>query len=286
MIPASFEYTTADSVEQAIQLLREHGEGARLLAGGHSLIPMMKLRLARPEMLIDLRNIAGLRGINRTPRGLEIGALATHASMASSPVIASYAPALADAAGAIGDVQVRNCGTIGGSCAHADSAADLPAVLLALEAQMEIAGISGRRTLAAADFFVEMFITALQPDEILTTVILPQPAPASAYVKLPHPASHYPVAGAACVLVVSGQTVSSARLALAGVGSKPFRAAHVEASLAGVALTDHAKMESSCRDVARGIEARSDVYAGADYRAAMADVMAARAALVAARRAG
>jgi len=285
VIPASFDYAAADSVDQAIALLRQHGDDAKLLAGGHSLIPMMKLRLARPGMLIDIGRIAGLRGVAKTARGLEIGALTTHDDVAASAGVASYAPALSDAAGAIGDVQVRHRGTIGGSCAHADAAADYPAALLALEAQFEIAGPAGKRTVSASDFFVDMFTTALAPDEILTSVILPKASPASAYVKLPHPASHYPVVGAACALSVTGGTIASGRLALTGVGSKAFRAAHVEPALGGIAVSDHKKMESVCASVARGVEARADVYASAEYRTAMADVIASRAVVAAAERA-
>lgn len=286
MIPASFDYTTADSVEQAIQLLQEHGEDAKLLAGGHSLLPMMKLRLARPGMLIDLRNVPGLRDIRKTARGLEIGALTTHDAIAQSKEVAAHAPALSDAASVIGDVQVRHCGTIGGSAAHADAAADYPAALLALEAQFEIVGPSGRRTVSAGDFFIDMYTTALAADEVLTTVILPQPAPASAYVKLPHPASHYPVVGAACVLSVSAGSIAGGRIALTGVGTAPFRATHLEPLLAGISTNDRKKMESLCVDTARGITPRGDVYAGGDYRLAMADVMAGRALIAAAERAG
>ncbi|MDE2572552.1 MAG: xanthine dehydrogenase family protein subunit M [bacterium] len=285
MIPASFEYTTADSVEQAIDLLKRHGEDAKLLAGGHSLIPMMKLRLARPGVLIDLRNVTGLRGIAKTARGLEIGALTTHAEIAKSGEVASFAPALSDAAGAIGDVQVRNMGTIGGSSAHADAAADYPAALLALDARFEIASAGGRRTVPAGEFFVDMFTTTLAPDEVLTTVIIPQAAAASAYVKLPHPASHYPVVGAAAALGVEGGAIASARIALTGVAGKAFRAGGVEPRLAGVGLSDRRRIESLCTGAAQGVDARADVYAGAEYRLAMADVMAARAVAAAAARA-
>ncbi|TAM92639.1 xanthine dehydrogenase family protein subunit M [bacterium] len=285
MIPASFDYVTADSVEQAIALLQQHGEEAKLLAGGHSLLPMMKLRLARPNVLIDLRNVAGLQGIKKTARGLEIGALTTHAALAGSADVAAYAPLLAEAAAAVGDVQVRHCGTLGGSAAHADAASDEPAALLALEAQLEIVGASGTRTVAAREFFVDMFTTALGPSDVLAAVILPRAFPASAYAKLPHPASHYPVVGAACALTVSGGAIESARIAITGVGSVPFRAAHVEASLAGIPVHDHKKVESLCAETARGVEARSDAYASAEYRVAMADVIAARALLAAAERA-
>ncbi|TAM73517.1 xanthine dehydrogenase family protein subunit M [bacterium] len=285
MIPASFDYLTADSVEQAIGLLKQHGDEAKLLAGGHSLLPMMKLRLARPNVLIDLRNVAGMRGIKTTARGLEIGALTTHAAVAQSTEVSAYAPLLAEAAAAVGDVQVRHCGTLGGSAAHADAAADEPAALLALEAQFEIAGASGVRTVAARDFFVDMFTTALGPNDVLTAVILPRAFPASAYAKLPHPASHYPVVGAACALAVSGGSIEGARIAITGVGSVPFRATHVEGLLAGIPVHDRKKMESLCAEAARGVEARSDAYAGAEYRVAMADVMAARAVLAAAERA-
>ncbi|TAM60015.1 xanthine dehydrogenase family protein subunit M [bacterium] len=284
MIPASFDYVAASSVEQAIALLEQHGDDAKLLAGGHSLLPMMKLRLARPGVLVDLGRLPGLRGVTRAARGLEIGALTTHAEVAASAEVAAFAPVLAEAAAAVGDVQVRHRGTLGGSAAHADAASDEPAALLALEAQFEIAASTGTRTVAASEFFVDMFTTALEPSEVLTTVIVPRPALASAYVKLPHPASHYPVVGVACVLEVSGGKIEGARLAVTGVGSVPFRATHVEALLTGLSVRDHAKMESVCAQTARGVEARSDTYAGAEYRAAMADVIAARAVIAAAQR--
>jgi aerobic carbon-monoxide dehydrogenase medium subunit len=276
MIPAAFDYVRAESVEDAIRLLREHGEDAKLLAGGHSLIPMMKLRLAAPAALIDIGGIPQLAAISVAAQRVTIGALTTHAVLAASEELRQDAPALWDAANQLGDPQVRNRGTIGGACAHGDPSADYPAVLLALDATFTLTGPDGQREVPATEFFRGMFDTALAQNEILTRIAF-DVMPKSAYVKYHHPASHYAVVGAAVVLELDGDAISTARIAVTGVGDAAFRAAATEAALTGVDVRDAAALTAACADVAAGVEARSDTFASAAYRTAMADVFVRRA---------
>jgi len=283
MIPAAFEYVRAGSIDEAIRLLAAGGEDAKLLAGGHSLIPMMKLRFATPSKLIDIAGISGLAAIEVAGHRLTVGALATHAALADDTRLHAAAPVLWDAANQLGDPQVRNRGTIGGSAAHADPAADYPAVLLALEATLQAAGAKGTRHIAAAEFFRGMFETALDRAEVLTGVTF-DAAPHSAYAKYHHPASHYAVVGAAAVLTLDGGAIATARVAITGVGERAFRATAVEGALVGVKAADVAAVTAACAGAARGVEARSDTFASATYRSAMADVYAARAVQAAAGR--
>ena len=283
MIPATFDYLRASSVADAIRLLGEHGDDAKLLAGGHSLIPMMKLRLATPATLIDITGIGGLDGIAADGGTIAIGALTKHASLAASSMLRTQAPVLWDAANDLGDPQVRNRGTIGGASAHGDPSADYPAVLLALDATFTLAGAKGERTLGAREFFRGMFDTALDPHELLTKITFAA-APKSAYVKFHHPASHYAVVGAAVALTMNGGRIGSARVAITGIGDAAFRAEGVERALAGVDPGDAAAVEAACANAAHGVEARSDTFASAHYRSAMADVFTARALTKAAAR--
>jgi carbon-monoxide dehydrogenase medium subunit len=283
MIPAAFDYSRPRSLNEAFALLAEHGSEAKLLAGGHSLLPMMKLRLATPAMLIDISRIPGLDGIRTAPDRVTIGALTTHAAIAASPEIAKLAPALSDAAAQIGDAQVRNRGTLGGSCAHADPSADYPAVLLALDATFTAQSPSGSKTIKASDFFLGMFETALEPNAVLTEIAFAA-APKSAYVKFPHPASHYAVVGVAATLTIADSLISEARIAITGVGDHAFRAVSVEKALAGIAASDMAAIQAACVDAAAGVEPRGDVFASGKYRRSMADVFCARALAAAAKR--
>jgi carbon-monoxide dehydrogenase medium subunit len=276
MIPATFDYVRATSVDDAIRLLEAHGGEAKLLAGGHSLIPMMKLRLAAPAVLIDIAGIPNLDQIDAASDPIVIGALTKHAKLAESDELRKKAPALWDAANDLGDPQVRNRGTIGGASAHGDPSADYPAVLQALHATFTVAGKNGPRELSAAQFFRGMFDTALGADEVLTRISFAA-APSSAYVKFHHPASHYAVVGVAAVLTLSGGTIDSARIAITGVGDFAFRAGAVEAALKGVNPKDADAVRAACAGAARGASARSDTFASAAYRTAMADVFAARA---------
>jgi aerobic carbon-monoxide dehydrogenase medium subunit len=276
MIPVAFSYVRARDVPDALRLLGEHGDDAKLLAGGHSLIPMMKLRLAAPGVIVDIGGIAGLTGIAHDGKRVTIGALTTHAAIASSRELAAHAPVLSQAANELGDPQVRNRGTIGGACAHGDPAADYPAVMLALNATFALAGEGGTREIGADAFFIGMFETALDPREVLTSISFAA-APHSAYAKFHHPASGYAVVGAAVNLTLAGERIESARVAFTGVGDAAFRAPGVESALRGVAIGDSAGLDAACTGAAAGIEARSDAFASSEYRAAMADVFVRRA---------
>jgi carbon-monoxide dehydrogenase medium subunit len=283
MIPPLFDYVRASSVDEAIRLLDERGDDAKILAGGQSLIPMMKLRFAAPQTLIDIRKIPKLSGIAVSGGRVTIGALTNHAAIAADAELRKAAPALWDAANVLGDPQVRNLGTIGGSLSHADPAADYPAVMLALDAEFTVTGSGGERRIKAADFFRGMFETQLDAREILTGVAF-DVAPASAYVKFHHPASHYAVVGAAAVLKLEGSKIASARVALTGLYETAFRAAKLEQSLTGVLATDDVAVEKATAGAAGEGEARGDTFASGPYRKAMAGVYAARAVARAATR--
>ncbi len=287
MIPAAFEYQRATSVDEALALLAEHGAEAKILAGGHSLLPLMKLRLARPERLIDIGRLDELRGITELPGGeLRIGALTTYATLLEDPRISRLA-ALADALPRIGDVQVRNRGTIGGSIAHADPAADLTAVLLALDAVvMARSAARGQREIPIDGFFEGAFSTALADDELLLAVVVPAPSGSvgSAYQALDQQASGYPIAGVAALV---GEVT---RIAVTGVGDRPYRAASVEAALEAAAARgsegqEHA-IEAAVARITDGVEVNGDIHADPEYRAAMARVMARRAIELARARLG
>ena len=268
MLPASFAYIAARSVDEAIELLGKHGEDAKLLAGGHSLIPAMKLRLASPRYLIDLGSVPGLRGVRVDGDSLAIGALTVHADVAASDLVRKQLPGLAEAASLIGDMQVRNRGTVGGSVAHADPAADLPVILTALNASFVLQSSSGRRTIAADNFFLDFYSTAIANNEVLTEIRMPLPPPgaATAYAKLPHPASGYVVVSAGVLIhrQPSGQC-TSARIALGGMGSNPIRAKATETALQGQTLTPDV-IASAAAKAAEGTDPDDDSYASADYK--------------------
>lgn len=279
MFPASFGYFAARSVEEALDLLTQHGEDAKLLAGGHSLIPAMKLRLASPRCLIDLGPVPDLRGIRRDGDALAIGALTVHADVHSSDLVRKHFPGLADAASAIGDLQVRNRGTIGGSVAHNDPGADFPVILTALDASFTLVSRSGRRSVAADNFFTDFFTTALAPNEVLTEIRLPLPpaGTGSAYHKMGHPASGYVVVSAgALVSRNSSGRCASARIAIGGLGGGARRAAAVEAALRERPL-NAAAISAAAAMAAEGADADDDFYASADYKRHMATVLARRA---------
>ena len=276
MIPAKFDYVRAESVENALALLAEHGDDAKIIAGGHSLLPVMKLRLAEPSVLIDVARIRGLDSIALENGRMHVGALVRHAAIAASAEVRAHAPALHDAANQLGDPQVRNRGTFGGAAAHADPSADYPAVLLALGATLRIAGSDGERDVAADEFFRGMFETDLRPGELLLGASFPV-APCSAYAKYHHPASHYAVVGVAVNLSVEGDTIGEALVAVTGVGDSHFRARSVETALRGSKHRDNAALMAACAGVAAGVDARSDRFASGDYRRAMGDVFARRA---------
>jgi carbon-monoxide dehydrogenase medium subunit len=274
VIPAEFDYAVPSSLAEALQLLADHADDAKLLAGGHSLIPLMKLRLAQPGFLIDLGRIAELQGISQDGQRLRIGAMTTHAEVAASSVVAQAAPGLAQAAHEIGDRQVRARGTIGGSLAHSDPAADLPAVMLALDAELVARSSSGERTIPVESFFVGLLETALNPDEILTAVTVAV-SPRSAYAKYPNPASHYAVAGV-CAAVQGNGTVTAARIGVTGAAPSAYRAAAAEAALTGQALSSQT-IAAAAEAAYDGRELLGDIHASAEYRAMLIRVLTKRA---------
>jgi carbon-monoxide dehydrogenase medium subunit len=287
MFPASFGYVPAHSVEEALQLLTQQGEDAKLLAGGHSLIPAMKLRLASPRTLIDLGTIPGLRGVRIDGDTMAIGALTVHADVASTDLVQKRLPGLAEAASVIGDVQVRNRGTIGGSVAHADPAADLPVILTALNASFVLQSMSGSRAVAADDFFTDFYSTAMTADELLTEIRVPLPAAGSgtAYVKLPHPASGYVVVSAGVLITRQASGLcTAARVALGGLGSGPIRARGTESELQGKSLTREVIAAAAAR-AAENADPADDTYASAEYKRHVAAVYTRRAIEAAVERA-
>lgn len=287
MYPASFDYYRATSIKDAQHLLQQH-PGAKLLAGGHSLIPLLKLRLASPAALIDIGRVAELKGITRKGSGIHIGALTTHAEIAASKLLRSQCPMLPEAAAQIGDPQVRNCGTIGGNVAHADPASDLPTVLSALEARLISVGPSGERTIDADDFFQGMMATALGEHDILTAVEIRSRTDGEgmAYEKFIHPASRYAVVGAAAVVSVKGGVCTGARVSIGGLVPVATRARAVEGALAGQAPS----AETIARAAQRVLDhldgyILEDLFASAEYRKAMAPVFVKRALAAAFARA-
>lgn len=286
MYSSEFDYYRAGSVAEASDLLKKH-PGAKLLAGGHSLIPLLKLRLASPPALIDIGRIADLRGISVNAGTVRIGALTTHAELASSAVLREHCPALADAAAHVGDPAVRNRGTIGGNVAHADPASDLPTVLTALDARITTIGPGGSRAVDAGGFFTGMMTTVLGDQDVLTAIEVPvlKKGQGMAYAKFEHPASRYAVIGVAAVVTVSGGKCTTAAVAVGGCVPRPVRASSVEKALAGQSLTAETIAKSASQvshDL--GGDILGDLYASADYRKAVASVWVKRALTAAAER--
>jgi aerobic carbon-monoxide dehydrogenase medium subunit len=287
MFPANFDYVAAQSLNEALQLLKQHGEDAKLLAGGHSLLPAMKLRLASPRILIDLGTVPGLSGVRLEGNRLVIGALTVHADVGSSDLVLKHFPGLVDAASVIGDVQVRNRGTIGGSVAHADPAADFPVILTALNASFVLQSSGGNRTVAVDEFFTDYFTTTMTAGEILTEILLPLPPAGSgtAYHKLAHPASGYVVvsAGAMITRQRSG-SCAAARIAIGGLGSGPVRAVASEKELQGKAVNPQNIAAAAAKAVEEA-DPDDDLYASAEYKRHMAIVLVRRAIEAAVERA-
>ena len=277
MITNEFNYARAGSVADAIAQLQSNSE-AKLLAGGHSLIPAMKLRLSDPSTLIDLSGISGLNGIEENGGRIHIGAMATHRQVETSSLVQSKCGALAKAAGGIGDPQVRNKGTIGGSLAHADPAADYPALVLALDAVISTQGPNGSRDISADDFFTGMFDTALDDAELITSVSFPVLGSGSgaSYAKFANPASLYAVVGVAVHITADGGTCTSARIAITGAAPVAFRATAMENALVGSSLDD-AGISAACANTPDEDEMLSDLSGSAKYRAHLCGVMAKRA---------
>lgn len=290
MIPQAFDYYAPTSVADALRLLRQHGDDAKLLAGGHSLLPIMKLRLSTPQCLIDLGRISDLRFISETDDGsLAIGAMSTYHDIKNSALVQARVPALAAAAGEVGDVQVQNKGTIGGSLAHADPAGDFPALALALNFELVTATARSGRTIAIDRFFRDLLTTALRPNEILTEIHIPAlPAGTGvSYQKLPNKASHYAVVGVAAAITLGGDGVcTEARIGVTGAGATAVRARNTERILKGKHI-DAAVIRRASRRAAANIEdLNDDLHASAEYREHLTTVFAARAIEEALSRAG
>lgn len=278
MYPAAFDYHRPSSVDEVIQILSDNPE-AKIIAGGHSLLPAMKLRLAAPGALVDLGGIDGLTGVS-VNGGATIGAMTTYDEAMNSSELASSFAALHQAASAVGDIQVRNRGTIGGSAAHADPAADTTAALVAHNAEFVVQGSNGERTVSADDFFIDLFTTDLAPDEVLVKINLPAPADntSSAYAKFAHPASGYPVCGVAAVVTRDGSgNVSEARVVATGSTLKPTRLTGVENAITGTS-GDADAVASAADNATDGVsEWAGDHYASSEYRAHLTKVFAKRA---------
>ena len=291
MVAATFDYHAPSSLGEALSLLSDNQDDAKVLAGGHSLIPMMKLRLAEPGVLIDLGKVDGLSYVREDGGGLAIGAMTSYYDLMTSGVVQANAPVLAEAAGMVADPQVRNMGTIGGSLAHSDPAADLPAVMIALGAELVAGsrGMMGRvntRSVSADDFFVDLFTTALESNEVLTEIRIPAQAANSgaAYAKMANKASHFAIVGVAASVTVSGGTCTSASVGVTGAGASASRATGAEAALQGSSLDD-AAITSAASAAASGIDFNEDVHASAEYREHLTKVFAMRAISAAAERA-
>lgn len=279
MIPSNFEYFAPKTIQEALGLLSKYPEEAKVLAGGHSLIPQMKLRLAAPKYLVDIGRISGLSHIKEESGRLLIGAMTTHYALESSALLKQKCSLLCDTAAEIGDVQVRNRGTIGGSLAHADPAADWPAAILALDAELKIMGPTGDRLLKAEDFFVDMLTTALQPNELLTEIRVPLPPPRTGgtYLKMHQKASGFAIVGVAARVTVDGsQTCQEVAIGITGVASKPYRAKAVEGELKGKKL-DATLIAKAAQKAAEGADALSDLHASSEYRSHLANVYTKRA---------
>ena len=276
MIPTAFDYQRASSLDDALAKLQAAGGDAKFLAGGHSLIPLMKLRLSEPKILIDIARIPGLSGVREKDGRIEIGAGTTHAEVASSALLREKCPVVAETAAEIGDPQVRNRGTLGGSLAHADPSADYPAAMLAVDAEVHLKGPKGWRAVKAADFFQDLFTVNLAPDEIIAGVQF-APVKAASYAKLHQRASHFAIVGVAAAIDVAQGAIRSARVGLTGASTHAIRLSNVERALAGkpaVATT----IEEAAREAGANIEpVNSDIHASEEYRRAMIAVFTRRA---------
>jgi carbon-monoxide dehydrogenase medium subunit len=273
VIPAEFDYAAPDSLEEAIRLLGEGGEDAKLLAGGHSLLPLMKLRLAAPSLLVDLRKVPGLSGIERSNGGWQIGAMTRHAEIAAS----SDLGVVATAAGSVADQQVRNRGTIGGSLAHGDPASDLPAVVLALEGSVTVQGPSGTREIAASELFQDYLTTALEPTEVITSITLPaMDGYGFGYEKFVRRAEDWAMVGVSAVVKSSGGTCEDVRVGLTHMASTPLRATAVEEALRGQSLSPES-IAAAAEQAAEGTDPPGDLNATPEYKQHLARVLTRRA---------
>jgi aerobic carbon-monoxide dehydrogenase medium subunit len=276
MIPLAFDYEVAESVDHAIDLLGQHGDEAKLLAGGHSLLPIMKLRLAAPAVLVDLGRVEELKYVRDEGDHIAIGAMTRHTDVEHGELLQEQCGLLSYTASLVGDPQVRHRGTIGGSISHGDAASDLPSALLALEGTFVIKGPGGERTVAAGDFFEDYLQTALAPDEVLTEIRVPKLGPNTgwSYKKFNRRAQDWAVVGVAAVVEMSNGSISSARIGLTNMGSTPLRATATEGALSGADTSSVAEAASSA---AEGTSPASDIAASAEYRRHLARVLTRRA---------
>ncbi len=276
MIPSAFEYERATSIDDALAKLAATGGAGKLIAGGHSLVPLMKLRLNEPTTIIDIACIPALAGVREDDGVIEIGAGTVHHDVATSAVLRDQCPVVSDTAATIGDPQVRNRGTLGGSLAHADPAADYPAMLLAVDAQIQLQGPAGTRAVAAQDFFQDLFTVDLGADEIITAIRF-APVRAAAYAKLYQRASRFAIVGVAAALVVADGVISSARIGLTGALSSAVRLPHVEDALVGEAPTAETASNAAKGAGTSLSDVNADLHASEEYRRAMVSVFTKRA---------
>ncbi len=288
MHPYPFTYHRPGSIDDALSMLGQFGDTGKLLAGGHSLLPVMKLRLAQPEHLIDITGLSELVGVRLDGDDVSIGALTTHHQLEKDTILATSAGLLPEIAHVVGDQQVRNRGTLGGALAHADPAADYPAGVLALKANIVARGPNGERTIPIDEFFLGFLTTALEPDELLTAIRVPALAANTGfrYEKLANPASGYAIVGVAAVVTLAADgKVSAIRIGITGAGDVAYRPQSVENALVGSAPTEDA-VKAAVESAVEGIELLSDIHAPADYRARVTKNLARRAVLKAVERAG
>ncbi|HET7065996.1 MAG TPA: xanthine dehydrogenase family protein subunit M [Nocardioides sp.] len=282
MIPAKFDYLAPTSVEDALSALSQHGDEAKIMAGGQSLLPVLRMRLNAPEVVIDLGRIDSLRGIREDGDALVIGALTTHSEVVTNDLVREYALLLSKAAAEVADNQIRHRGTIGGACAHADPAGDMGSAALAMDAEFVIAGPGGTRSVPAPEFFVDLFETAIGEDEILTELRVPKRTGWGAhYEKFVRVAHQWPIVAVAATVSASGGTISEARVALTNMGSTPLRASAMESALSGAAATEDG-VRAAAERAAEGTNPPSDLNGDSDYRRHLATVLARRAVLKAA----
>jgi CO/xanthine dehydrogenase FAD-binding subunit len=286
MKPAAFDYVIADSIDMAVASLTDGGGDAKIIAGGQSLVPMLNFRLLRPSVLIDINRIGDLAFIEEAGKKIRVGALTRHYQLETSPVIARHLPVLASAMTHVAHLAIRNRGTIGGSLSHADPAAELPMMALLLDAELHIASASGKRTIAARDFFVGALTVDLARDDIVTEIVVPKLPPKTGwgFEEVARRSGDFALAAAAATLTLSAGVISQARIALTGVGATPVRAAEAEALLVGQAL-EPGLIDRTIDAVRAAIEPDTDLHASSDYRRHLAGVLAGRAVSAAWRRA-
>lgn len=286
MYPATFEYHTPTTIQEALELLTTYGDDAKVMSGGHSLIPLMKMRLSQPAHLIDMSKMSELKGIRAAGDRIEIGAFTTHRQVETSELLRDKLPLLNELASVIADPQVRNRGTIGGSVCHADPGADFPAAMVALDAEMVCIGRQGTRTVMARDWFLGIMESAIGEDEILAAIRVPQQGSmvGHAYLKLPHPASRFSVVGVAALIGRSSDgTCASARIGVTGVATAAFRASTVEDRLVGHQLTAET-IDAACRHAVDGCDVQGDLATPAEQKAELCRVMVGRAVTLATKR--